>query len=146
MSTDITKKYRRSYLRMGVAIYCVLLALTALFGLPDIDRKFDIENALGTQNLSPSDKGLEVVSVTRIPLSPELRNPETLPVYLRDRPWRARSTGYAIAPFVVIDETAFRTDALRGLSGHRFVFWFFGFSKWTMLKTYWVSERCQQIV
>ena len=52
---------------MGVAIYCVLLALTALFGLPDIDRKFDIENALGTQNLSPSDKGLEVVSVTQIP-------------------------------------------------------------------------------
>jgi hypothetical protein len=56
-----------------------------------------------------------------------------------DKPWRARSTGYVVAPFIVIDEVACQWGALAGESEHRIVFWFFGYSEWGRIKTYWVS-------
>ena len=136
MSADTPKPSCRCYLRIGFLVYCTLWAITALFGLPDIDRKFDVEFAVGTQGLAAAGKRLEVLPVTRIPFTTQLRNPQAMPAYVPDRQWRARSTGYAIAPFVVIDEVACQWGSLAGLSGHRFVFWFFGFSEWTMLNKY----------
>jgi hypothetical protein len=126
-------------LRKGAVIYCTLWTLTALFGLPDVDRKFDVDFAIGSQGFGVAGKRQEVVPVMRIPFSTSLRNPEVTPDYVPDKPWRARSAGLAIAPFLVIDEVAAQTHVLAGLSGHRLVFWFFGFSRWILIKTYWVS-------
>jgi len=114
-------------------------AVTALFGLPDVDRKFDLEFAVGTQGLGVAGKRLEVMPVMRIPFTTSLRDPKTMPSYVPDKPWRARSGGFAVAPFIVIDEVACQWGSLAGLSAHRVVFWFFGYSEWARIKTYWLS-------
>ena len=140
-SLDAKQTSRRHCLRRGLLVYCALWAVTALFGLPDIDRKFDVEFAIGTHGLAPPDRELEVLSVIRIPFTTALRDLGSAGthVLVPDKPWRARSTGYAVAPFLVIDEVAFHTASLCGFSGHRLVFWFFGFSTCTELNCYWVS-------
>ncbi len=139
MSDAPSKTPRRRYLRIGVAVYCTLWAITALFGLPDVDHKFDLEFAVGTQGLGVNGKKPDILPVMRIPFSTALRDPRAMPPYVPDKPWRARSNGIAIAPFVVIDEVACQWGALAGLSAHRAVFWFFGYTEWARVKTYWVS-------
>ena len=123
MTTEIAKQSCRMNLRIGISSYCILWALAALFGLPDVDRKFGVESAVGTRGIAPGGKRLEIVPVVRIPFSTELRGRGIIHGNVLDGPWRARSTGYAIAPFLVIDDIAYQTDALAGLSGPRFVFW-----------------------
>jgi hypothetical protein len=113
--------------------------MTALFGLPDVDRKFDVEFALGTEHLGVAGRRPEWVPALRSPFRNSLREPGVTPSYVPDKPWRARSGGFAVAPFLVIDEIATQTGPLAGISGHRVAFWFFGFSIWTMLNAYWVS-------
>jgi len=122
---------------MGVLIYCALWAITALFGLPDVDRKFDVEFAVGTKDFGIARP--EVLPAVRIPFATLMRDPKAWPSYVPDKPWRARTTGYAIAPFIVIDEVAWQVAPLAGMSSHRCVFWFFGYSKWARIKTYWLS-------
>jgi hypothetical protein len=73
-STEIAKQSCRKNLRIGISIYCLLWALTALFGLPDVDRKFDVEYAVGTRGIAPGGKRLEIVPVVRIPFSTELHS------------------------------------------------------------------------
>ncbi len=139
MSDAPTKPTRKRYLRIIVWSYCALWAITTLFGLPDVDRKFDLEFAVGTQGLGVAGQRLEVLPVMRIPFSTSLRDPQAMPAYVPDKPWRSRSSGIAIAPFVVIDEVACQWGSLAGLSAHRVVFWFFGYTEWARIKTYWLS-------
>ena len=136
MSDASTHSKRRLLFKKGVLVYCTLWAITALFGLPDVDRKFDIEFSVGTQNLAPPGKRSELVPVMRIPFSTELRD---LHASVPDKPWRARSSGFAIAPFMIVDEVASQWGPLAGLSSKRLVFWFFGYSEWRDIKTYWLS-------
>jgi hypothetical protein len=121
MSDASTKPARKRYLRIIGWTYGTLWAVTALFGLPDVDRKFDLEFALGTHGFGEG-KRPEILPVMRIPFSTELRDPRATPWYVPDKPWRSRSNGIAIAPFVVIDEVACQYGPLAGLSAHRLVF------------------------
>jgi hypothetical protein len=139
MSDASTKPARKRYLRIIAWTYGTLWAVTALFGLPDVDRKFDLEFAVGTQGFAVERKRPDIIPVIRIPFSGQLRDPRAMPSYVPAKPWRSRSSGIAIAPFLVIDEVACQWGSLAGLSAHRIVFWFFRYTEWARIKTYWVS-------
>ena len=116
-----------------------LWILTGLIGLPSVDRAFDREFAVGS---SVDRHGTKSAPVTRVPFRSLPRPFETVPEVAFNppgRPWRMRSNGVAVAPFVIIDEAAWQVHPLSVFGGRRVVFWLFGFSTWHALKAYWVS-------
>lgn len=136
----------RKAVRWFAAIYLTLWLVTALFGVASVDRAvdraFDREFAEGSRGLGPGSTPMPVI---RIPFQrlPEpfhrLRDRRDVPFDVLRTPWRMRSPGLAVAPFLILDEAAWQSDALAGYGGRRVVFWFFGFSAWYPLKVYWVS-------
>lgn len=123
---------RRS-LFIGVIIaYLLLWLLTATWGTSTVDQKFDRELALGYPGFSTNP-----APVVRIPYKREmqLRDPPDPPAEL----WRARSSGVAIAPFVILDAAAWIDGGVSGFSGFRLNLWFFGISVSLPLKVFWVS-------
>ena len=112
-------------------------AITGLFGPASVDRHFDEEFAFGSTGFGGT--GNDSVQLQRIELF-DLDDPLGMPADLSpDARWRCRSRGFAIAPFLIIDEAAWHDHILSGFAGKRLVFWFFGFSRWMPLRTYWVS-------
>ena len=129
----------KHYLKKSLILYCALWASTAFLGLPNVDHKFDTDYAVGSQGLGFAGMEPGALRVSRIPFTSALRNPNAWPSYVPPRPWRSRSKGFAIAPFIIVDEIACQTASLGGLSAQRIVFWFFGYSDWTTIKIFWVS-------
>ena len=130
------KRRRRSkrVLFYVAGAYLLLWILTAIVGLPSVNREFDKEFAKGSIGLGP---GTKPIQVERIPFVP-MRNPDYLPLNLPTR-FRCRSRGIPIAPFIIIDEVSWQTNSLGGYSGKRVIFWLFCKSWWFPLSTYWVS-------
>lgn len=127
---------RRKKLIIALGFYLILWALTSVVGLPQVDQAFDRQFAMGSVGFA--DGGANEVPVRRIEVF-DMRNPEASANQLPDWPWRCRSTGVAIAPFVILDEAAWQVHALSGFGGRRLVFWAFGFVRWVPLRRCWVS-------
>lgn len=132
------KKARRTRkLLIAFALgYLVLWAITALVGLPQVDHAFDRDLATGSVGFG--DAGNVEIPVQRIDYF-DLADPESLPAHVPETPWRCRSKGVAVAPFVIVDEAAWQDHLLSGFGGRRLVFWVFGYVRWIPLRKYWVS-------
>jgi hypothetical protein len=111
-------------LRLGLGLYLALWIITDLFGGRTIDRQFDQQFAFGYTTFGGSG-GLHPVA--RVPYSHQMRQ---APIARSDNAplWRARSNGFAIAPFLIVDEAAWIDGPLSGFSGVRLVIWFFGYT------------------
>ena len=128
------RRYTKRIFLYGAGAYMILWILTAMVGLPSLNREFDKEFAQGYVGLGPGTKPHQV---ERIPFVP-MRNPDSFPPNLPTL-FRCRSRGIPIAPFIIIDEASWQTNPLWGYSGKRVVFWLFCKSWWFPLRTYWVS-------
>lgn len=127
---------RRRSVRIASGVYLALWLVTALVGLPDVDRDFDEELAMGSLGFGGEEN--QEVPVMRIDFI-DFSDPENFPSVIPGAPWRCRSNGFAIAPFVIVDEAAWQDHALSGFAGRRVVIWAFGFVRWFPIQKYWVS-------
>jgi len=128
---------RRNKMWIWVGSYAVLWILTGVLGLPQTDRAFDREFASGSPDaFTPEDRPVRRVPASRVPYV-RVTDPskQSLPAI----PFRSRSTGFPIAPFLIIDEACVAQAPLAAFSGRRIVLWFFGYSRWFPLKVWWVS-------
>lgn len=116
--------------------YLLLWGMTALVGLPQVDEAFDRDLAMGSVGFG--GKANVAMPVERIEMF-ELTFPPSFPNHVPETPWRCRSRGVAVAPFVIVDEAAWQDHILSGFGGRRLVFWAFGYVRWRPLKIYWVS-------
>lgn len=130
----MTSRQCRLTLYLLAILYASSWATTGFVGLPQIDRKFDEDLSIG----SIGYPHYQIKTVKRIPFF-DAADPLQIPAVLYENPWRCRSRGFSIAPFIVIDEVAWQTDALSGFAGTRIVFWFFGRIHWVPLRKHWVS-------
>jgi len=122
---------------VGLAIYAGLWITTGVLGLPQVDRAFDREFAIGSPDAFTSAGRL----VRRVPVSrvPYVRVSDPGTQSLPETPFRSRSVGFAIAPFLIVDEVCVAQAPLAAFSGRRLLFWCFGYSRWLPLKEWWVS-------
>jgi hypothetical protein len=121
-----------------VAVYGLLWLLTATWGNHDVDCDFDRQFSVGNGG-SPLGGPVVPTPVVRIH---ELPNPKNLDDpknkgAIPENPWRFRNGAIAVAPFVIIDEIAFYRGGMEAHSWRRMTFWFFGYTKSTILKHYW---------
>jgi len=122
---------------IGLGLYVVLWIVTGGVGLPPIDRAFDREFEFGSPDaFTTKERPARKVPASRVTYV-RVTNPSehSLP----DIPFRRRSTGFPIAPFLIVDEACFAEAPLAAYSGRRIIFWFFGYSRWLPLNTWWVS-------
>ena len=117
-------------------LYCLLWILTATWGISDVDRAFDHEFASGSTGFA---ENLKRVSIQRIDSMADVRNLIDPAKELPDETglFRYRSRGVAVADFVIIDQVSTVCASLGSFEGRRLCFWFFGFTKWSLLETYW---------
>lgn len=126
-----TRKTRSLIAVAGV--YLALWALTWTWGVSDVDNNFDAEFSMGCSQLG--QRATEpVVRIDKLNAR-ELDDPGN---EYPDAPWRYRSTGIAVAPFVILDEAAWVTAPLGGFGGRRVVFWFFGKTVWFPYWCHWM--------
>ncbi len=119
---------------IGCGLYCGLWTLTELVGLPSVDRSFDRQHSEGVSRIGQK-KPESIIRIDSMPNPKDLRDIRN--TNLPDRPWRYRGKGYAIAPFIIIDEVAWVTAPLGGGAGRRLVLWFFGPQFWFPIQWYW---------
>lgn len=124
--------------KCAIGLYFFLWFITGTWGRSDVNRRFDLEFSLGNSGLVGTNAVPQSQPITRLPYSSAMRNidysqPPTIDL------WRARSTGIAIAPFVIIDEAAWVNGGLSGFAGRRVVFWCFGASRWLPRTVFWVA-------
>ena len=125
---------RKKMLTITFSLYCGLWAVTALVGIPSVDNAFDRQFSEGFSLMAQEEHG-PVIRIEHMGNPKDLRDGSNND--LPDKPWRYRSRGIAVAPFVIIDEAAWVTAPLGGGAGRRIVFWFFGLQGWIPLKWYW---------
>ena len=125
---------KRIKITIGLGLYCGFWGFTALVGLPSVDRAFDRQHSEGF-SLMGQEMPESVIRIDNMPNPKDLRDirNKSLP----DKPWRYRGKGYAIAPFVIIDEVAWVTAPLGGGAGRRLVVWVFGPQYWFPIQWYW---------
>ena len=130
------KLLRRRSVQVALGVYLLMWAITAFFGLPSVDRRFDQDLAMGSVGWGgPSNVKMPVKRIDFF----DAKDPSSLAASVPDTPWRCRSGGFAVAPFVIVDEAAWQNHILSGFAGKRLVLWFFGFTRWVPIKQYWVS-------
>jgi hypothetical protein len=127
---------KRRILIVTVSVYCALWLLTATWGISDIDRAFDQEFAYGLTGMGDAPKKvpirrIEKMANVRILDDPANQFPDDIGLF------RYRTRGFAVAPFIIIDEAATVYATLGGFGGMRINFWFFGYTNWWPLKCYW---------
>lgn len=128
---------KRKKLWIVLGVYVFLWGITGVFGLPEVDRAFDTEFVMGSPDGLASEKQPAIqVPVTRVQYV-RISNPETqaMPAI----PFRSRSKGLPVAPFVILDEVCVAQTPLAVFSGRRLVFWLPGFTRWMPLTTWWVA-------
>ena len=128
---------RRLY-RYGIPICLSLWLLTATWGERTVDRDFDAQYAMGYPGLAGPGSPSARVPIVRVAnfAHHDLGNPACREP---DFPWRCRSRGIPIAPFVIVDDAAYWNGSLAGISGYRVSLWFFGFSCSIWFYAFWVS-------
>jgi hypothetical protein len=139
----------KAKLKWGVLVYILLWLLTATWGLKDIDKAFDREFAWGDSmgvsgieigsGISRSAKQIKVIRLEDV----DLRDPygDTHPANAKNAPkllWRCRTVGFPVAPFFILDEAGAQWGGLAGIGGRRLAIWFFGWSHYWWIKTYWL--------
>jgi hypothetical protein len=123
-------KKGRKAIKWIICVYATLWVITAIWGTLSVDHAFDHEFAVGSR----WDDPMPLVRVRSMVNPKDLNDPKNdLPEY----PFRYRSRGLAIAPFIILDEVAYVTAPLGGWGGRRIVLWFFGFTTWFGYDTYW---------
>ena len=128
---------KRKKLWIGFGCYSALWIITGVLGLPQTDRAFDREFAFGSSDVfSTDERPAGIVPASRVPYVRVTDPSEHSPP---DIPFRSRSTGFPIAPFLIVDEVCVAQAPLAAFSGRRIIFWFFGYSRWLPLKVWWVS-------
>ena len=128
---------RQQKLSIALGIYVCLWLATGIGGLPQVDRAFDKEFATGSPDAFETlEHPAQIVPIPRVAyvriIDPERQSTPEIP-------FRARSLGAPIAPFLILDEACVAETPLAAFSGRRLVFWFFGCTGWIPLKTWWVS-------
>jgi hypothetical protein len=129
--------FKRKKLWIGLATYLLLWIATGLVGLPQADRAFNREFASGSgDGFASAGHTARQVASSRVPYT---RVTDPSAQSLPDLPFHSRSTGFPIAPFLIVDEACVAEAPLAGFSGRRIVFWFFGYCRWMPLQVWWVS-------
>ena len=130
---------RRVTIGVG-ATYCVLWLMTATWGISDVDKAIDSQFRMGSTQMPPLDGTVvpefQSQRIETMADVTNLRNPNNL---LPDDSglFRYRSTGIAVAPFLIVDEAAVVWAPLRGFGGQRLSFWCFGSTRWALVNAYW---------
>ncbi len=125
-SSMLMKRKHKIWLIIA-GIYCFLWLLTGTWGISDIDQAFDRQYAVALDQV-PIER-IQTMNVRDIE-DPTNKFPET--------DWfRYRSKGFAVCPFIVVDEAAAVWAGLAGFGGKRVCFWFFGFTHSWLVKAYW---------
>ena len=127
-------------------IYCMLWATTAIWGRKDVDKLFDQQFAYGYTGWSvrldgrPNDTSLRKL-IERVEwFNVKDPNDPKNSAFIKDKKdffFRYRSPGIAIAPFLIVDDTAALWGHLGGFGATRLNFWFFGYTHWWRIKSYW---------
>ena len=125
---------KRKNLLIALCFYVALWIITGAFGLPQVDRAFDEEYAIGSRD--GLESAARVVRASRVPYV-RITDPSQQPI--PEVPFRSRSVGIPIAPFLILDEICVAETPLAAFSGRRLIFWFFGYSRVFTLKVWWVS-------
>jgi len=131
--TTLSPSQRR--ILVGSVLYCFFWLLTWSLGLRAVDRDFDLQHQIGSRSLGDSG---ERVAVMRVPFR-AMHTEQEVVGFDRSSPWRMRSSGWVLAPFLIVDEVAWQAHPLDGYAGRRIVVWFFGLSTWFPARTYWAS-------
>ncbi len=122
-------------MRIAVGVYALLWLLTATWGNLDVDKRFDHDFRHGFEG-GLLDRPTEIVRIRRFHVRDlfDPRNEALMPENLR---FCYRSRGIAIAPFVIIDNIGTVYASLGGVGATRVNVWFFGCTKWWVIKAYW---------
>ena len=122
-----------------LAGYCALWLLTATWGEHDVDCDFDRQFSVGDAG-SPLGGPIKPTPVVRLEELPNHKSHFTMEeagkLDVPEYPWRFRSQGVAIAPFVIVDEVALYLGGMEAHSWRRLSFWFLGYTKWKVIKQY----------
>lgn len=127
---------KRKALSICFGVYVFLWALTATWGISDVDRAFDREFAVGVTGFGTHRPEIPIPRISQMANIKDLMDSAN---NLPEEPglFRFRTNGMAVAPFVIIDEAAAVFAPLGGHGGRRLVLWIFGATRWWPLKTYW---------
>ena len=127
---------KRKALAIAAGVYCILWFLTATWGARDVDRAFDREFGVGVVGLSGDAATAPIQRIDRLANFRDLMDPAN---QVPDDPgyFRSRSRGFAVAPFVIVDEAAAVVAPLGGFGARRINVWFFGLTKWWAVEAYW---------
>lgn len=127
---------KRKALLIVIVVYCILWVITGIWGVADVDREFDREFAFGYADFSEGTPAVAIQRIDKMANVRDLMDPANkLPS--NSRFFRFRTRGIAVAPFVVVDQVATVFASLGGFGGRRVNIWFFGFTKWWLVKGYW---------
>ncbi|MDD2709853.1 MAG: hypothetical protein PHV34_17860 [Verrucomicrobiae bacterium] len=137
MKWKLTSSTKRA-LWSGVGIYMGLWTITGTLGLLQVDRAFDEEFALGSPvALTSPSPPIQKVPTSRVHYA-RITDPGGK-TSLPGIPFRSRSIGIPVGPFLILDEVCVATTPMAAFSGRRLVFWFFGYTGWMPLKTWWTA-------
>lgn len=131
----IRRLFKPQAVRVAAVIYAVLWIVTAVVGRSSIDRTFDERFRYGYPEMN-SDERIEIIRITKLYVR-DLQDPGNEALIPASGLFRYRSSGIAIAPFLVVDEIGTICAPLGGFGGIRLNFWFFGSPKSSIVYSYW---------
>jgi hypothetical protein len=135
ITTMIQRFFKLPFVRITAVIYAVLWLLTVVFGNSSIDREFDAQLRYGHPNMN-SDERVEITRIKNLYVR-DLLDPRNESLIPSNGLFRYRSSGIAVAPFVVVDEIGTIFAPLGGIGGIRLNLWFFGPTKTWIVYSYW---------
>lgn len=131
----IRRLFKLTSIRISVVIYAILWILTAVMGIPRVDRQFDEQFSHGYAQMD-SDERVEITRIKKLYVR-DLEDPKNEPLIPANGLFRYRSGGIAITPFLIVDEIGTVFAPQGGIGGIRLNFWFFGSSKTLAVYPYW---------
>lgn len=131
----IRRLFRLPSVRIAVVTYVILWILTAVIGNSRIDGAFDEQNRYGYNRMG-SDERVEITRIKKLYVR-DLLDPRNESLIPANSLFRYRSSGVAVAPFLVVDEIGTIFAPLGGIGGIRLSLWFFGRPKTWIVYSYW---------
>jgi hypothetical protein len=134
------KKMTKRKLIIGLTIYLILWVLTGVIGEIQINTRFEHEFAEGTKAAFAEGLKRYPMEKTKRIADFDVTKPDGgLGDKYPELPWKYRSRGFAVAPFVMLDKCAYQTGGLCGGGFLRLHVWFFGLTHWWPIRGYWAS-------
>jgi hypothetical protein len=136
---DTMKWTRKKKIAASISgVYCALWLITATWGEWSVDHRFDRDFARAdTGVFGPSGKTVPITRLRGVSAS-QMMDPEFALETNEVFPFRYRSRGIPVAPLVVVDRAATVYSSLGGFAGWRVSFWCFGYTRWWLVKPYWM--------